>query len=180
MVFYVRIVKLDQINNIFNEIKDKYTGHREMSTVYALELEDGRYYIGKTVDMDKRYNEHLTGHRSSTWTRKYKPLSIIETIPNAHCLDEDKLTAEYMMKHGIDNVRGGPYVSVKLHPNTVAHITKRLRMAYDLCMKCGKPGHFGAHCTDHRKKKLVLEPPICGTCGSGLHFTEDCEFSQPI
>jgi len=148
-----------------------------MTIVYALGLTNGKYYVGKTVDMEKRYKEHLNGYRSSTWTRKYKPVTIIETIDDAHCLDEDKLTMVYMMKYGIENVRGGPYVSIILNQDTVEHITKRLRMAYDLCMKCGEPGHFGAHCVSHKKKKSTLEPPICETCGSGLHFTEDCEFS---
>lgn len=152
-----------------------------MVTVYALELENGRYYVGKTCDIEKRFKEHMGGYKSSAWTRKYRPLSIIETIEDAHCLDEDKLTVDYMMRYGISNVRGGPYVTIKLSEDTVFHITNRIRMASDLCMKCGKRGHFGVYCTETETKSSspspVLEPPVCATCGSGFHFTEDCEFS---
>lgn len=160
-----------------------------MVTVYALELENGRYYVGKTCDVEKRFKEHTKGYKSSSWTRKYKPLSILETIEDAHCLDEDKLTVDYMMKYGISNVRGGPYVTIKLSDETILHITNRIRMASDLCMKCGKRGHFGVYCPDPPGDTVTreapslkprLEPPVCETCGSKFHFTEDCEFSRPV
>jgi len=155
-----------------------------MTIVYALELVNGKYYVGKTVNVERRYRDHVNGHRSSAWTMKYKPVKILETIPYAHNLDEDRLTVEYMMKYGIENVRGGPYVSVKLSQDTMDHITKRIRMAYDLCMKCGGKDHFGAHCKAAKNKKTIDEVipeevtpdenPVCGKCGSGIHYTEDC------
>lgn len=156
-----------------------------MVTVYALELEDGRYYVGKTCNIEKRFKEHVEGYKSSSWTRKYRPISVIETIENAHCLDEDKLTVDYMMRYGISNVRGGPYVTIKLSEDTVMHITNRIRMASDLCVKCGKRGHFGVYCTEVLNSTAVkvlpdLDPPVCETCGSGCHFTEDCEFSTEM
>lgn len=155
-----------------------------MSIVYALELEKNKYYIGKTNDIDKRYMEHCSGKNSSVWTRRYKPLRILETICNAHCLDEDKITVGYMMKHGIDNVRGGPFVSMTLSMETREHIVRRIRMASDVCVKCGSPNHFCSYCPHKNKNKKTVSVSVeietigCSTCLSRTHFTEDCEFSK--
>jgi hypothetical protein len=45
--------------------------------------------IGKTYNLNKRYDEHLSGC-GSIWTRCYKPIKIVETIVNADKYDEDK------------------------------------------------------------------------------------------
>ena len=151
-----------------------------MSIVYALKLEKNKYYIGKTNDIKKRYDEHCSGKNSSVWTRKYKPIKIIETINNAHCLEEDKMTVCYMMKYGIENVRGGPFVSITLPSETIEHITRRIRMASDVCVKCGSPDHFCAFCprSNNLKVSVFIDTTGCRTCMSRTHFTEDCEFSK--
>jgi len=152
----------------------------KMLTVYALELKNGKYYIGKTSNMESRYRAHCSGYMSSAWTRKYKPVRIVETLENAHCLDEDKLTIIYMVKYGHENVRGGPYVSIKLSVETISHITTRIRMAYDKCIRCGKNGHFGNKCIEKKSTTTIDEIPVCGVCNSKFHFTEDCEFSEEL
>ena len=37
-----------------------------MSFVYILKNEQGKYYIGSTIDIDKRIKQHLNGHTHST------------------------------------------------------------------------------------------------------------------
>ena len=37
-----------------------------MSFVYILKNKQGKYYIGSTIDIDKRIKQHLNGHTHST------------------------------------------------------------------------------------------------------------------
>ena len=82
--------------------------------LYVLELEHGCYYIGITLNIEKRFNEHLVG-AGANFTRAHKPLRIIEKL----CCDtedrdlaakiENAKTLEYAMKYGGDKVKGGMY-----------------------------------------------------------------------
>jgi hypothetical protein len=45
---------------------------------------------------------------------KYKPIELIELLPNCDDYDEDKHTIKYMDKYGIDTVRGGSFVLIQL------------------------------------------------------------------
>jgi hypothetical protein len=145
--------------------------HVTICIVYVLKLEKDKYYVGKTKNISKRLREHMAGYRCSSWTRKFRPIALEETYHRADSLDEDKITLKYMMSHGIDNVRGGPYVSTVLPPETKVHITQRIRMASDVCVKCGSDTHFVSECPI---RKCDEELPRCGKCSSQYHFTEDC------
>jgi predicted GIY-YIG superfamily endonuclease len=75
-------------------------------TIYVLQLEGGKYYVGKTQNLDRRYAEHQAGE--CMWTKLYKPVCVMSTVLG-DAFDEDKITKQLMAKHGIDNVRGGSY-----------------------------------------------------------------------
>ena len=115
------------------------------STTYVLRLSSGKYYVGKTDNMDRRWKEHLTG-TGSAWTSKYPPIAIEKTIRNASPFEEDKVTKEYMNKYGIDNVRGGSYVTEKLDINQRYSINQEIRQATGCCTRCGESGHFVKSC----------------------------------
>jgi cellular nucleic acid-binding protein len=117
-----------------------------MSTnIYVLRLEGGKYYVGKTNDVMKRYQEHLNG-KGSAWTKKYKPVSVVKTIKNVSPFEEDKITKEYMGKYGIENVRGGSYVSVNLDEIQEYTVKREIWAATDACTNCGRKGHFEKTC----------------------------------
>ena len=92
-------------------------------TMYALKLVEGKYYIGMTRNMERRYREHEEGGKfASQWTNKYKPIEILETHEytddrkfkgnySSSKLQkiENQLTLEYMEKCGWNNVRGGSW-----------------------------------------------------------------------
>jgi predicted GIY-YIG superfamily endonuclease len=139
-----------------------------METLYVLECEDNRWYVGKTTDIDRRFAQHLAG-KGSEWTREYAPIRIAETRPITSPYDETNVTKDYMKKYGIDNVRGGAYCSVELAEEQEEVIRHEIRAAGDRCFKCGKPGHFANQC----KRKSSFS----ATCGCGRTFLEFEEFN---
>jgi predicted GIY-YIG superfamily endonuclease len=115
------------------------------TNIYVLRLEGGRYYVGKSDDVMKRYQQHVKGS-GSAWTRKYKPVALDKTIENASAFDEDKVTKEYMAKYGIERVRGGSYVQIDLSEFHMEALKMEIWGAKDLCSQCGRSGHFVKDC----------------------------------
>lgn len=110
-----------------------------------LQCEKGKYYVGKTSDVMRRFEEHKSG-KGSAWTTKYKPTKLIEcrVITSPH--DENNVTKDYMKKYGIDNVRGAGYCQVVLPEGIVSLLQNELQGLSDLCYKCNLSGHFAAAC----------------------------------
>jgi len=80
--------------------------------LYVLKLEAGKWYIGRTANVERRFQQHLDG-TGAKWTGLHKPISIEMTRPLLSEEDEDHTTRQYMVKYGIYNVRGGKYCSVE-------------------------------------------------------------------
>ena len=83
-----------------------------MEYIYVLQCTKKKYYVGKSINVDKRYQEHLDG--STAWTAKYTPLKILETVESLTNTSELNKTLEYMERYGIDNVRGGPWCQLNI------------------------------------------------------------------
>ena len=116
-----------------------------MEHIYIIKLEKSKYYIGKTRNIEKRWEEHLTGNGSG-WTKKYMPTSLITTIKSTSQFDEDKYVKEYMAKYGIDNVRGGTYSNIVLDANSIAVLEKEIWHSKNLCTRCGRDSHYIKEC----------------------------------
>ena len=116
-----------------------------MEHIYILRLRTGKYYIGKTKNVDKRWEEHISGNGSG-WTKKYKPLSLVKSVVSTSHFDEDRYVKEYMEKYGIENVRGGTYSNMVLDANCIAVLEKEIRHSKNLCVRCGRDTHFVKDC----------------------------------
>ena len=128
-------------NYKINRIKLKLTNNY----IYILKLEDKKYYVGKTKYIKNRINNHFTGN-GALWTKKYKPIEVIEIINNCDDYDEDKYVFIMMNKYGIDNVRGGSFCNFKLFREEIRFLTNIINNANNNCFKCGKKGHFSNQC----------------------------------
>jgi len=117
-----------------------------MSTnVYILKLTNNNYYVGKANDVNKRFQEHMSGNGSS-WTKKYEPIEILKVINNCSSFEEDKQVKELMSLHGIDKVRGGTYNKIDLTKEEKDILQKEIWAAKDVCTRCGNSNHFVKDC----------------------------------
>lgn len=132
---------------------DIYFGHGSIAKlvkqknvfIYVLELEQGKYYVGKTNDPQFRIQTHFNAS-GSAWTKRFKPVRVLELIPDCDDYDEDKYTKKYMDTYGIDNVRGGSFVSVELDSSTKEQLVKMSNGTNNRCFKCGEDTHFTKDC----------------------------------
>jgi predicted GIY-YIG superfamily endonuclease len=143
---------------------------KKMSTVYVLELEDNKYYVGRTSNLQRRLQDHFSNFGGSYWTRTYKPIRLIRKIENCDSIfDEDKFVKETMAEYGIDNVRGGSYVQDSIPCDVRANLEKEIRFAKDLCISCGSENHFVHECD----VVIVYE---CANCKKHFDNEIDCNY----
>jgi hypothetical protein len=124
-----------------------------MVYIYTLLLEQEKYYIGKTSNPKFRLESHFNSD-GSEWTKIYKPIKILELIPDCDEYDEDKYTRKYMDKFGIDNVRGGSFCQISLSPEVISMLEKMKKTVNDECYNCGQKGHLASNCTEKQEIKL--------------------------
>ena len=91
------------------------TNINQETDIYKLNLTNGKKYVGKTTDIDRRMEQHFIGHGAKV-TQKFKPKNgkVVDSCPGffADQLEQEH-TEKYMDKYGYDNVRGGVYVNSK-------------------------------------------------------------------
>jgi predicted GIY-YIG superfamily endonuclease len=153
-----------------------------MVNIYILQLEDTsggyKYYVGKSSNPIVRLEQHNKSN-GSAWTNKYKPISIVELIPDCDDYDEDKYTLKYMKKYGIDNVRGGSFTQIKLDEDNIKTINKMIKGSTNKCYNCNSNDHYINQCnkkpnkTNEKLIKLIKET-ICERCERTGHSIDDC------
>lgn len=148
-------VLLNKSVPLSESVTETETVNDRENIIYVLQCKDGKYYVGKTGDLDRRLQSHISGC-GSFWTKKYPYVKVEEVIRNADKFDEDKYVLKYMDLYGIDNVRGGSYSQMILNPDLIASIKRQLITANNLCYICGNGGHLTRECPSNKKSPLFL------------------------
>lgn len=154
-----------------------------MIIVYVLQLENDKYYVGKTTDSEFRLDQHFNAF-GSVWTKKYNPIKVLEMIGGCDEFDEEKYTLKYMNLFGIDNVRGGSFCNENLTQSEIKTIEKSLNNANNKCFTCGGQGHFAKVCPNNYKQNVnkashhftkdSTSKATCGKCGRTGHTINQC------
>jgi hypothetical protein len=152
-----------------------------MVYIYILQLEQGKYYIGKTSNPQFRIESHFN-FNGSAWTVKYKPIKLIKLIPNCDDYDEDKYTRIYMDKYGIQNVRGGSYVKIKLDTTIITHLQQMSNGTNNKCFICSKKGHFAKDCEENECWETESDGSeniwCCDYCEKEFIDPKKCEYHE--
>lgn len=122
-------------------------------SLYILELEHGKFYVGKSKQSDTRIHTHIMG-TGAEWTKLHKPIKIIKFIPMITNFDEDMHTLRMMKEKGLDNVRGGSFCKIDLPKEDIIIINKMINGSDDACYACGSLGHFIDKCPEKNRFQL--------------------------
>jgi len=79
----------------------------EKGIVYVLELTDGCYYVGYTLNLANSLNLHFTG-KGAYWTKLHVSSKLVNVYYDVTYAKEDRVTEQYFEWFGKDKVRGGP------------------------------------------------------------------------
>ncbi len=83
--------------------------------VYLLELQNNKWYVGKTAKFVPRMDSHVSG-QGAHWVRKHLPLvssHVLGTYSATASWEETKQTLLMMKKYGLNNVRGAEYCQLR-------------------------------------------------------------------
>ena len=130
-----------------NFLMDSNKKCKETNIIYVLELEESKYYIGKTTNLTLRFSQHKEG-KGALYTKIYKPHRIVETFECKTAFCEDKYVKIYMLRYGINNVRGGSYVLEKLSIETISFLEREMNHAAKVCLRCGSKDHYIKDCSN--------------------------------
>lgn len=112
--------------------------------IYALECRGGKYYVGSCPAHGVRSHvwDYRCGRGGTAWTARHPAIRLVRGSSRV-CAEENKqeeeemLVIELMRKHGINNVRGGPYQAIYLPRRCVADIWGRLAATGASTSGCG-------------------------------------------
>jgi predicted GIY-YIG superfamily endonuclease len=84
-----------------------------LTSIYRLELEHGKYFVGASTDPVKALEEHREG-LGCAWTTIHRPLRIVEVVGFVREGELDTYVRKWMLQYGVDHVRGGSWEHVRL------------------------------------------------------------------
>ena len=136
--------------------------------IYALEcaplLVGGAptWYIGQSEKRQARHKTQLAkaSLKKAKWAQlhpaKLQAPDLMRRAVGIPGLDEDKVTLEYMLAYGVENVRGGSFCSPTLLPGHLKTINRMLDHAADKCFECREVGHCAKQCPRRAEAVLAL------------------------
>lgn len=151
-------------------------------SVYVLKLEDDKYYVGESTNVEKRIWAHKNDN-GSAWTKKHEVEAQISGVEVTNNFNELAQTLEMMRVYGIDNVRGSlftkPFPLDRFEKIMAAQLYCEL---HGYCRKCGSNDHFVGNCKEDKvvnwvhkfggeleyKELLVPKKRECSNCSEDI------------
>jgi predicted GIY-YIG superfamily endonuclease len=151
---------------------------RTRSGVYVLRYPDGHVYVGKSLDIDARIRQHNAGQVGCTSTRRGAPREVPTLTPRTgddlEAWERNETLAQ-MRAHGIEKVRGWMYTAQALTQEMEDSIEAQLCEKYDLCRRCGQPGHFAAQCVREEQEAGSSEDDEASSDGEAWSANSDAD-----
>jgi len=141
--------------------------------IYILKLDNKKWYIGTSNDVEKRIKKHIQGD-GSKWTAKYAPVKLVKSYKIKDLYEEDKITIKYMDKYGIDNVRGGSFCKMNLTEAEKNVLRKMITTQNNKCFSCGKSGHYAKECNVLYIDNSDESDTKCYRCKRYGHYKHQC------
>ncbi len=113
--------------------------------IYVLKLENHKYYVGRSGNVQDRIEAHIQGN-GCEYTKRNKVKKVLEIIETEDLFEEDKVTKRYMSKYGIEHVRGGSYTTMELSKEVKDFLRKEIYAGTNRCYQCGLEGHYIKDC----------------------------------
>ena len=117
--------------------------------IIILECENKKIFID-TVKKNKlisRLRSHRDGKKHK-WTKKYKAKKLLYSYPKKYENQLQYATESWMIKCGIDNVRGGPYQTFKLTKEQKKKLKRKQTWEKGCCFRCGRTSHWIGSCKE--------------------------------
>ena len=148
--------KKENLIKELERIKDEKLVNNEV--IYVLKLSCGKYYVGKTKYLKSRIERHKNGN-GSEFTKKFGngQIELVEVFPNTDIHLENNTVKNYMIKYGINNVRGGSYSNITLSKSDFDSLNRECIHDTNKCYKCGKSGHYANECGRYNLENTVYE-----------------------
>jgi hypothetical protein len=148
------------------------------SCVFILQLADGKYYVGRSTDLDTAWITHTSG-KGVAWTRKYAPMRITYSEDPANGIRENELTIRLIKIYGIDNVRGGSFSDEILSEGAINLIEGIIGHAYKADDTTIVIDIDGIKKSIAAPKNPEIEFP-CPRCGFTGHDRNQCRAQHDI
>ena len=117
-----------------------------MEHIYILQLTCGKYFVGKSRDVEHTYAYYECGF-GPKWIQTYNPVRILETHPVKSGTDVLDTTLALMKKHGLDSVRHYGCAEMRIPDYEEQAIRFLMHAPPDACVKCHATGHKAGECT---------------------------------
>ena len=123
------------------------------SGIYVLSLNDGKYHVGQSEDIDSTIDRYLSGC-GSEWTNQHGMVREVAPVTRQMTTRDEwekKEVMELARAHGLSNVRGYKWNNLYLDPWEVEDLEMSICESKNLCKTCGESGHQTERCRSERR-----------------------------
>jgi predicted GIY-YIG superfamily endonuclease len=127
---------------------------KQREYIYVLQLFNNKWYVGRTKNIEQRLKEHRSGI-GSEFTKIHQIKSLYKMWEMKINFEEDNTVKEYMMKYGINNVRGGTYSNIDIDIQTQKFLIAEFNHCMNSCFICGSTQHYSKECNKNKNKNIM-------------------------